>query len=85
MTTISEALKVTSRTQLVAFIRNLREEIIADPSQLENRTTEQYLEALEAYLNDLRGFVKNNQWPGSPDEATWSLFAAIISGATIYE
>jgi len=85
MTIIDQALGVTSRTALAEFVDRLRHEIVAHPEGFENVTLENYLEALAAYLRDLLGFVRNNRWPGTADEATWQLIAAVIAGAAVYE
>jgi hypothetical protein len=85
MTTVSDALKVTSRLELAEFVDRLRSEAIARPEMVENERLEDYLEALAAYLRDLPGFVRNSGWPGSADDATWALVAAVITGAVVYE
>jgi hypothetical protein len=85
MTTIEQARSITSRTDLADFVDQLRDEVIAHPETVENATLENYLEALARYLRDLPGFVQNNQWPGTADEATWALIAAVLTGAVVYE
>ena len=85
MTTIDQALSITSRTALAVFVDELRHEVVAHLEGVENATLENYLEALAAYLRDLPGFVQNNRWPGTADEASWALIAAVLAGAVVYE
>jgi hypothetical protein len=78
MTTIEQALAVTSRAQLAEFVAELRREVRDHPDQVENGTLADYLEALSAYLQDLPGFVRNARWPGSAEDPSWALIAAIL-------
>ena len=85
MVTIDDALRVTSREELAEFLSRLRREVIDHPGNVENETLGEYLEALGAYLHDLPGFIRNNNWPGTAEQATWALVAALLAGAVIYE
>ena len=83
--TVNEAQEVTSRLQLAAFVEKLYRDVVAHPERAENLSLEAYLEAMSGYLRDLPGFVRNSQWPGSAEDASWSLFAAVLAGAVVYE
>jgi CO dehydrogenase/acetyl-CoA synthase epsilon subunit len=85
MISIDDARRVTSREELAEFVARLKREVITHPDDVENETLGQYLEALGAYLHDLPGFVRNNNWPGTAEEVTWALVASLLAGAVIYE
>ncbi|GAA2621395.1 hypothetical protein SMC26_17405 [Actinomadura fulvescens] len=72
--TLDEALAVSTRDELIAHISRLHE-ALAKGEEIENPTTEHFLEALAGWLGDVR----------DETEPSWSLLARALSAALIYE
>ncbi|WP_152049232.1 DUF7660 family protein [Tautonia marina] len=76
---------VASRLALAQFVDRLHANLQAAPSDWENPTLEQFLEALAAYLRDVPGYLKNARSPLDPERPSWELFALVLAGARVYE
>lgn len=50
---------IYNKDDLVRFIRELRVDLISNSITWENPTLERYLEAMQAWLNDIDGWEKN--------------------------
>jgi hypothetical protein len=79
-----DSFRVNSRTDLVAFVHALREDLHRNPDRWENPTLDHYLEALAAWINALPGWFANRHEP-EPEQPTWQLIAHILQAAAIYE
>lgn len=75
---------VQSRSQLVTFVRDLREQLRDHPERWENRDLDTYLEALAAWAEDMDGYFEGRGEP-VPDSPSWSLIAQLLKAASIYE
>jgi len=73
---------VKTREDFIAYLAASQTE---DTVSWENNTLDRFLEALEAYTNDIGGYYKNNKIAVDPDKPSWRVFADIIEGAKIYE
>jgi hypothetical protein len=69
-----DAREVSSRADLIAFIESLRVDLRDPTSQWLNVTLDDYLEALEAWVDSMDGFFVSSGEP-VPQEASWSLVA----------
>lgn len=68
----------------MAFIRQLRRDLVASPERFENLTLEDYLEALGSCLEGLHG--SGSRHPLSPDvEPSWRFFAMLLEAGAGYE
>ena len=74
---------IQSRSDFAAFALALSESLKRDPAAFENRTLENFLEALAAWTKDMDG-VFRNEGKETPQPG-WSLFARILAAATSYE
>lgn len=81
----TELEKVQSREQFAVFVSGLLKELQERPEEWENRSLEDFLEALAAYATDVPGYLKNVRSPIDPAKPSWELFALIVAGAAIYE
>lgn len=79
-----QAEAISTRDELVAFIRRLRTDFGATGEDWENADLPRYLEALEAWANDLPGYFGNRGEP-IPEEPSWSLIAQLLLAAKYYE
>jgi len=77
----NEVRAISSRVELADFIEKLSRTIAAN--EVENSTTERYLEALSAWVRD--SGHEAAAWPLTNDPPRWSDIAAMLSAAVIYE
>lgn len=77
--------KVTDRQSFIAFLDLLRQDLLQNPDEWENKTLDTFLEALSAYANDVQGYFENTGQPVNADEPSWQTFADIFKGAKMYE
>jgi hypothetical protein len=78
------ARSVTTRDELVQFIRAMHLESEADPECWDNNRLTIFLEALSAWTDDMDGYFKNTG-QSAPDGPSWGLFAQMLMAATVYE
>lgn len=76
--------EVRSRDDFVRYLAGLVQEISAQQQKVENVSTEDFLEALAAWIADMDGYFAN-QGAESPGEATWQLMAMAITAGLVYE
>jgi hypothetical protein len=74
-----------TRVEFIEFLKEFREDLKYNKSNWENRTLEDFLEAMEAYTEDVQGFYDNMKMKVDPDNPTWENFKTIMKGASIYE
>jgi hypothetical protein len=74
-----------TRNQFIEFLEEFRKELKENKSDWENRTLEDFLEAMQAYTTDIQGFYDNMKMDINADEPTWENFKTILKGASVYE
>jgi len=74
---------VCSRNDFIAFVHELRQELIQRPERWENVTLESYLEAVAAWVQDVEGYA-GYQEEGIPS-SSWRWFGLMLLAATTYE
>ena len=74
-----------TRIEFIDFLKDFRKDLKENQSNWENRTLEDFLEAMEVYSEDIQGFYDNMKMNIDADKPTWENFAAIMKGAKIYE
>jgi hypothetical protein len=81
---LREQIQFKTKEDLANFVGALRTDLIEHRSEWENPTLETFLSAMEAWMEDLDGFYKNN---GAPpiNQPTWKTFADILIAARMYE
>jgi hypothetical protein len=80
-------IKITSRKSFINFLKLLQEDLRSNNEAWENKSLEDFLEAMTTYADDIQGFYDNTK-PGeniNADEASWQIFGDILIGARIYE
>lgn len=77
--------EVVDRKSFIEFLYLLRENLINNPENWENKTLPEFLEALASYTEDIQGYYDNMKQNKNSDIAEWSIFADILKGAKIYE
>ena len=75
---------ISSRADLVAFIRQLRCDLRDDPATWENVTLDSYMEAMAAWTEDSDGYYQNAGLP-IPKTTSWQTLADILLAAKSYE
>ncbi|WP_313578997.1 hypothetical protein [Chishuiella sp.] len=76
---------VTNRQSFIKFIELLRQDFLDNPNEWENKTIDNFLDAISSYSEDIQGYYDNMKLNINADDANWSTFADILKGAKIYE
>lgn len=79
-----EVAAVRSREDLAKFVLALCQDLKKNPGTWENRTLEEYLEALSGWIGDMDGFYRN-RGETPPVLPGWSTVARMLDAAAIYE
>lgn len=77
-------IEVRSRDDLIRYLDGLVQAISDNQHKVENIRTEDFIEALAAWIADMDGYFAN-QGAESPREATWQLMAMAITAGLVYE
>ncbi|WP_455423292.1 DUF7660 family protein [Chryseobacterium aquaticum] len=73
------------KKKFIQFIENLRLDFIQNKEQWENKTIEDYLEAISRYTEDINGYYKNTNQDIDLKEIDWKVFSDILKGSSMYE
>lgn len=74
-----------TKKEFIQFIENLRLDFIQNKEQWENKTIEDYLEAISRYTEDINGYYKNTNQDIDLKEIDWKVFSDILKGSSMYE
>lgn len=74
-----------TKKEFTQFIDNLRADFIENKEQWENKTIEDYLEAVSRYIEDIDGYYKNTNQEIDLEKVDWKVFADILKGSSMYE
>ena len=80
--------KVKSRQSFVQFLELLYQDLLVNKRAWENKTLEDFIEALSRYAEDIQGYYDNTQHPGkvtNAEIASWEVFSDMFKGARVYE
>jgi hypothetical protein len=75
---------IKNRQDLIDHLEEIRKDFSANGDEWENNNLENYLEALQAYFQDIEGYYKN-RGEKIEDIEPWRMFADALSGAVVYE
>ena len=76
--------RVDSLDDLVTWLRWLADDVARAPDAVENITTERFLEACAAYLQD-RSRLQQRAGNPLPNQPTWQFVADALHAACFYE
>ncbi len=85
MTDYLSNFKVTDRQSFIKFIALLRDDLLKNPDNWENRNLDDFLEAMTRYTEDIQGYFDNTNQNVNANLPSWQTFAEIFKGSTIYE
>ncbi len=85
MSNLSNNYSVTDRQTFIRFLEALHQDFLDNRQAWENKTLEDFLEALTRYTKDIQGFYDNTKQNINADQASWKVFADVLQGAKIYE
>ena len=74
-----------TRLEFIEFLKEFRKDLEENRTNWENRTLEDFLEAMIAYTKDVQGYYDNFKLDINAEEPTWENFKNILKGASIYE
>ncbi len=79
-----DGIDIRSRSDLAKLVEKLANDFKANPELWENKTVDDYLEALGRWIEDMDGYYANIgvEMPSSP---TWSVVADMLLAAKFYE
>ena len=77
--------KVTDRPTFIEFLELLRNDLLENHENWENKTLTDFLEAFSAYTKDIQGYYDNTKQNIDANKPEWGTFADIFKGAIIYE
>lgn len=84
-----ETSSIKSKDDLVLFLEKLSEEYRANGNTWENRTLQDFLEALVSWGEDMDGYYKNMDLSSRVDlnqsAVSWRVFADMLMAARVYE
>jgi len=74
-----------TRNEFIKFLKEFRTDLKDNSSVWENKTLEDFLQAMESYTKDVQGYYDNMKMEIDADKPTWENFKTILMGAKIYE
>jgi hypothetical protein len=74
-----------TRIEFIKFLGEFKTDLKENKSNWENKTLEDFLEAMEAYAEDIQGYYDNMKMDIDADKPTWENFKTILKGASVYE
>lgn len=74
-----------TKQEFIHFIENLKTDFIENKEQWENKTIEDYLEAMSRYVEDIDGYYENTNQDIDLEKIDWKVFADVLKGSSIYE
>ena len=81
--------EVTDRKTFIEFLELLKEDLKANKSHWENKTLDDFLDAMTSYSEDIQGYYDNRKSEIgehiNADIPSWRVFADILKGSRIYE
>ena len=80
----SIARSVNTKDDFVKFIGALIQDFKNNPTEWENKTLENYLEAMQSWTEDMEGYYKFNKID-LPNSIPWKIFTDILMAAKMYE
>jgi hypothetical protein len=76
--------EITSREDLAAFVRDLRQDFLQRGHEWENPTLDRFLAALVAWIESSGGWYRNFDQE-LPEDGDWTFFARALAAARVYE
>lgn len=76
--------KVKTRENLTLFIGELINDYRNNPDRWANKTLEEFLEAMQSWIEDMDGYYQNIGKP-IPEDSNWNVFANIFFASSMYE
>jgi len=81
---LNAAAATTTRASFVAFVRELANDLEANPAQWVNTDLASFLEGLGAWVDDMDGYYLN-QGKQVPERPGWETIADMLMAARSYE
>lgn len=75
---------IITKDEFLQFLANFRQDLQDHPEKWENKDLPSFLEAMQAWIEDMDGFYENIDQP-CPSNISWEVFVHILNAASIYE
>lgn len=76
--------KIKNKDDFINFVRELSKDFKNNSESWENKSVDEFLESLAAWVEDMDGYYLNKE-EAEPSDVDWTVFAVILTGAKIYE
>ena len=76
--------QVTTKDQFLEFLNLLTKDFKHNVDEWENKSIDNYLEAIESWIEDMEGYYMNSGLP-VPNNIDWNFLATIFYVGKIYE
>lgn len=74
-----------TKQEFINFVENLRSDFLENKENWENKTLDDYFEAMSRYVEDIDGYYKNTNQKINLEKVDWKVFSDILKGSSIYE
>lgn len=74
-----------TKEDFIQFINNLKMDFIENKEHWENKTIEDYLDAMSRYVEDIQGYYVNTNQNINLEKIDWKAFSDILKASSIYE
>ncbi len=74
-----------TRKDFIEAVESLRTDYNKNPEIWENKTVNDFLEAIARYTDDIQGYYDNTGQDVDANKPDWKIFIDILKGASIYE
>lgn len=78
-------IEVTDRQSFIRFLELLHQDYLKNPTEWENSTLGNFLQAMASYTEDIQSYYNNTKQNINADTPSWKVFVDILKGAKIYE
>jgi hypothetical protein len=78
-------IEVPDRQSYINFLELGHQDYLKNPTECENSTLYNFLQAMASYMEDIQGYYDNTNQNINADIPLWKAFADILMGAKIYE
>lgn len=77
--------KIADRQTFIRFLDLLRKDFLENRAEWQNKSIDDFLEAMTRYTEDIQGYYDNTNQNIDANKPSWEIFADILKGSKIYE
>ena len=77
--------KIADRQTFIRFLDLLRKDFLENRKEWQNKSIDDFLEAMTRYTEDIQGYYDNTNQNIDANKPSWEIFADILKVSKIYE